>query len=228
MKTLTFATVVALLLSQPATAKKKQPEFNYNKTAKIVLHPEQRHDLLEGRNDVYYEDFPGGEHYVCLPGDELHAPYCDKWENWNIRTAIAYDEVLLEDGTVLVIPMWDSGEPLTGIVRCGSDEGKKCSEPWNHTDKTKVLKIGSALRQDILHVLEAHVNATSFRYAVDQAGEVHIDPCDLYSMESYFKQMKDIDDKYNDAQAIDLADKANEVWSVDADAQRIRSWHDLD
>lgn len=221
MKTLTFATVVALLLLQAATAKKKQPEFNYDKTAKIVVHPEQRRDLLKDRSDVYYEDFPGGEHYACLPGDEHHAPYCDKLENWSIRTAIAYDEALLEDGTVLVIPMWDYGEQLTGVVPCGSDEGKKCSEPWDHTDKTKVLKIGSGLRQDILHVLESHANATSFRYAVDQAGEVHVDLCDLYSMESYFQRMQKIEDMYTDDRPASDKQKEKEIMDkMKADEQK--------
>jgi hypothetical protein len=58
----------------------------YDHTAKVTYRAEQKHlkYLLEGRDDLYYDDSYYGDNWICTPGDEHHAPDCRKSQDWYV------------------------------------------------------------------------------------------------------------------------------------------------
>lgn len=173
MKKLLVIMAALFILSSAALAKKKQklPEFTYDRTGQIIHHAEVRRYALDGRNDLY-----NSGDYICTPGDEHNAPTCQTYVDWFVTAKAAYDEVLLDDGSVLIIP-------LTAHPTCGLDRDKKCSEPWNRTDKTTVVTPPVELQLRLPHeyatdASKAVVGSKTFHYAIDQGGVIHVDPRD--------------------------------------------------
>lgn len=181
--------VILLLVSNSGFAKKKpksQPVYDH--VGHIAYHPGTFHDLLEGRNDLFYD----GD-YTCTPGTEHYAPDCRKHTDWVVTEMIAYNEVSLDDGSILIIPL-----PSRNAV-CMSDavtkfygmaNHKKCEEPWQHTEKTTVLQSGDPLSSQLLGAAASwerrhpkpagSTMSAEFRYAVNRSAEIQIDPKDMF------------------------------------------------
>jgi hypothetical protein len=146
------------------------PPADYDRVGRIVSHEEEWRNLLDdiSKEDLYYD----GD-YICIQGDAHHAPQCDKREDWIVRKSIAYDETLLDDGSVLTVPVLTHGEMLSGGPNCGLDLDKKCSEPWKHTEKTRVLKPNDGLLGDLqLAVIIPKDGQRTIRYSVDRGGHI--------------------------------------------------------
>lgn len=168
MKSLFF--VILLLVSTNAFCKKKPKPVEH--IGQMTYHAETFHSLLEGRSDL----FEDGD-YVCLPGDEHHAPTCKTRADWIVTDAFGYVEIKLDDGSTVVV----TDNPGPGL------EDQK-HEPWSHGNDTTTLRsrwepVKAAPLFQVARDWEpflADGNVHTFRYGVDTFGNIYrLDELDL-------------------------------------------------
>jgi hypothetical protein len=98
----------------------------YDHTAKVTYRAEQKHlkYLLEGRDDLYYDDSYYGDSWVCTPGDEHHAPDCRKSQDWYVYEIdrAASVKLVLDDGrSITFIANHEAGISGTGWLHPNCD-----------------------------------------------------------------------------------------------------------
>ena len=172
MKNLVF--VILLLVSINAFCKKKPKPVEH--IGRMTYHAEKFHSLLEGRADL----FEDGD-YVCLPGDEHHAPTCKTRADWIVTDAFGYIEIKLDDDSTVVVT--DNPGPFF------EDQEH---EPWKHDNDTLTLRSrGNEGKQPLFQLAKdwepflTEGNVQPFRYAVDEFGNIYrLDYVDLLARKS--------------------------------------------
>lgn len=160
--------LVALLLVSTRAFCKKKPKLLFNHVGQMVNHAPKMRYLLEGRTDLFEDD-----EYICTPGDEHHAPTCQKFVDWWVADAVAYTEFKLDDGSTVIVT--------------NNPSGFEDHEPWKHDKTTITLRFTV---DDLKHPLSQLAldwdtedpmtplpdGATrTFHYALDAFGNIYPD-----------------------------------------------------
>jgi hypothetical protein len=164
MKKLTLMMLLMLMLAPSATAKKSK----YNHAATMTHHGAKVTSLIEGRKDLYYS----GD-YICTPGSDQYAPDCRLQSDWFVVDAVSYDDVLLEDGSQIII----SPEP-----ECQSLPTCRTRQPWDH-DKVKYVLFGAVgdpiWRISVAWGVPKDDEQLTILYRVKKDGELDVSPLSL-------------------------------------------------
>lgn len=144
-------------LCLPAFARKKE-KLAFTHSGEVVAHAATARFLLDGRDDLFYS----GD-YVCLPGDEHHAPDCARYADWMVDDKFAYIEVHLDDSSTIII--------------CFHPENLQ-REAWNHDATVTTIRDENLHNDLVLLALrwEGAPNGepASFHYAIDDDGRIWI------------------------------------------------------
>lgn len=144
----------------------------YDHTAKVTYRAEQKHlkYLLEGRDDLYYDDSYYGDNWICTPGDEHHAPDCRKSQDWYVyevdrRGSVA---LVLDDGRSMTLV----ADPEVANPNAGWLHPKCAPEPCD-SKSPKIANIWHLFDDYYLGEKDAEFEVS---YRLLKTGEIEIKP----------------------------------------------------
>jgi len=149
--------LLTCLLCLPAFGRKKE-KLAFTHTGEVIAHAAVKVFALSHRDDLFY----AGD-YVCLPGDEHHAPDCRTYLDWSVIDKFAYTEIRLDDKSAIIV--------------CFCQEEAQ-HEPWRHDATTTTIRALDPDNDLTLLALrwegEPDGQPVRFHYAIDSAGRIRI------------------------------------------------------